>query len=1146
MRFSFATWFRRTLAYLLLIGGMVVFPVLAQTPKKKDNSKPESTKSESTKKESSKSEPTIRLPSGAIIVVTDKLSDALQKTDAIYLSPEKYQELVDQIENLKKQLAVTEKRLPPSECRIEGRTEEKGSQTFVRLKTTFRFKSITPKTLVFLGFLKAQPVDPKLEDGKLPLLISNDEGLSVLIENPGEHTLRMDFETPLSTRGSKGTEFGFEVELPGSPITSLTFALPKNVKRLSALRREVGSTVNETKNYSQEQLQPNTEGLALGGINHLELFWEDSEVVRKDQNRTATSDIQVTISDTELLFETKLRLQGTAKEWKFVAPANAEVSVRRWSPSSEGSNKSTELPFEQSPTIVRPEPNQPPIWRLQFRDAIPLDLLVAIHSRTPRPSGNDSKSRGPYPIGPFAALDVTSQSGTIRVKIPPHLRITPQLKGDTRKREVEDPLSEAVFGYTSLTTNKDNLPGSPVDLDIRIVPGSIQTSTTHRLELVERGWAIRTEIQINPIRVDVDRIEIEIPAAKDFQDAVFLPADIVEGTSILREMTPQRRVMEVKLIAPQRLPFHLQIDAVYPQSTDATEATLTLPRVLNTLHREAQLSVTVPEDREIRGGVRTWLNNKLGTTITPLKIDEQKATITSSRSPIAQLELSWKHYQPHFRMDSIGDVTLTDGWHRVQQRFHCFFYSKPPRKLRFHLTDTEMLRTGFNSSIGTLESLGGDRWQIDLPPDTAKEFTFRFDFAFRVDPKGNKSSDRLRIPYFWAEGAIQSNYRMRFWRDPTSFHPPIPTHPSEGWQPISLEIVPEESHLPLWVVSTQDPSSTLSVELIKESESNPSRSAVQVWIERSLIQVQSGDSVYRFRARYYLRKWFGRQFELDVPGNATELQVFLQGKGIDVSELPRNPNDPGKTFQVAIPIWTGEPLLVEVRYQVPLSSSWSVRFTPPRIRGSSNTSFTRWQIGLPGRLLPLCFNDSAIFEERWSLRNGLPTTVPSRSIAELDRWFMGGIEPSSEMLHWEGPESGCTFRQATLEPVRFWIVPRGLWIIFTSLVVLLIGLILSRLPQPVLWISCTVLAIVVVIISFLWSQFALQTFATSLPGLGSVLLIVGLQRYLQWRYHWRLHHMGSFRLTPSESSLVRIGSNQRPPIRETSTVDSPPDIRVNS
>src|SRR5271166_1552831 len=166
----------------------------------------------------------IRLPSGAIIIIA-KDADSIDKPDAIYLSPEKYKELNDQIEALKKQLA-SEKAAPPSSCELDGRVEKRGTQTVVRLKAVFKFRTLAPRSIVFLGCQKAQCVEAKLEDGKLPLLSASEKGLSVVAETAGEHSLTLELELPLQPRGPKGGEIGFELGLPGAPLTTLTFTAP--------------------------------------------------------------------------------------------------------------------------------------------------------------------------------------------------------------------------------------------------------------------------------------------------------------------------------------------------------------------------------------------------------------------------------------------------------------------------------------------------------------------------------------------------------------------------------------------------------------------------------------------------------------------------------------------------------------------------------------------------------------------------------------------------------------------------------------------------------------------------------------------------------------------------------------------------------
>src|SRR5688572_20370708 len=164
----------RTLATLrhalfsLLLGGIAAVPSAAQPkPKDKDTA----------------STSAIKLPSGAIIVVTSD-PDLIDKSASIYLTPERYKELTDQIELLKKQINA-EKPSVPSACELEGRIEQRGMQSVVRLRATFRFRTTQPRSVVFLGCQKMQLVEAKRDDGKLPLLAPGEKGLSVLIEEAG-------------------------------------------------------------------------------------------------------------------------------------------------------------------------------------------------------------------------------------------------------------------------------------------------------------------------------------------------------------------------------------------------------------------------------------------------------------------------------------------------------------------------------------------------------------------------------------------------------------------------------------------------------------------------------------------------------------------------------------------------------------------------------------------------------------------------------------------------------------------------------------------------------------------------------------------------------------------------------------------------
>ena len=319
----------RCLLTLCLLGGLFAMPLGAQNAPAKDKESPKTS--------------AIKLPSGAIIVVTNN-PDLVEKPE-IYLSPEKYRELNDQIEQLKKQIAA-EKAISPSSCKLDGRVEQHGAQSIVRLKATFEFRTLLPRSAVFLGCKKAQPIEARLESDNLPLLIASDKGLSVQVESAGVHTLTLSLELPLLPRGPKGNEVGFDLGLPGAPITILTFDAPAKVQRLAIGRRKVGAATTpptspaaslpsplfeslEFERFDAERLKPGR-GEALGPVTHLAVSWEEfgrPGVV--DNARSAEADIQVTISDADIQAEARLRLSGPAKQWRFLAPFNAEVAVGR-------------------------------------------------------------------------------------------------------------------------------------------------------------------------------------------------------------------------------------------------------------------------------------------------------------------------------------------------------------------------------------------------------------------------------------------------------------------------------------------------------------------------------------------------------------------------------------------------------------------------------------------------------------------------------------------------------------------------------------------------------------------------------------------------------------------------------------------------
>ena len=1112
---SFAV--RRHLIIALLLG-LVNWPVGAQVPAQKDPAKT----------------PAIKLPSGAIIIVT-KDPEAIDKPDAFYLTPEKYKEMSDQIDSLKKQIAA-EKGMPPSICELDGRLETRGSQTIVKLRATFKFRTTVPRSIVFLGCQKAQPVEAKLEDGKLPLLAATDKGLSVHVDSIGEHVVRIDLELPLLPRG-KGNEIGFDLGLPGAPITTLTFEAPAKVKRVTLVRREVGSGQTsgtdpplDVKRYDADRPLP-----ALGPITHLAVSWESAaQVGTGTVARSAEADVQVTIGEADILAEARIRLKGSAKEWRFLAPYNAEVVVGRAPPSAVG--KPIDFPIDQAPDIVRPEPGKSE-WRIRFREANAAELLVMVTARAARNRGADLKGRTTWAVGPFAALDVVQQAGTIHVKTLPHIRAAATLKGDTQRIDnSDDPNAEAIYRYRSLPTGPKDYVGPPLELDIRAAAGTVQTHVHHHLSLGEGGWRLRSEISVTPIRTEVETLDLEVPVPGVFEAST---PKLVEGIVPVREIGPLRRIVQIKLAAPQRAEFSLTLDGFYPNLAASTQETmLVLPRLLNVFDRSGQVTVVVPDGFDLRGGAYQWEGDKPGVRMhsfdPPITMDRATTMSAAVSKTLSHVDLALKLIRADVRVESSVDVALGDRQTQVTQQLRYTFADRSLRKLRLRGPASV---TGVTVNPGSIEINAPGNWMVNLPADPGKEATIVVAYSFPMLAAGDES--RMRVPMLWPDGATSCENRVRILRDRVAVQHLLPALDSGPWQEMPITLVPGETSFPLLTLRGTGINLPLSLILRDAEASGPSMPLV--WIDRILIQAQTGDAGQKYRARFHLKKWLARTLEFELPAGAVDAEVRINGLHAELRDAPSE-GEVGRVLRVALPIGRDLPrLLIEVGYTLPVTSAenaWIQRYLPPRPRGRVAVAAVRWQVATPARSVPLSIGD-AVFEERWTVRNGFFRPIAAHATGDLDKWISTGQEPDGSEVRagWEMADTGVTAHQPSLAPLRIVAVPWILWQLAVSLSALVVGLILSRMPKRTVGVLLALMTAGMVMLGLLWPQPIGQVLAAAQPGLAILAIVLGLQRFFQWRYRRHLARMPGFTRIHAESALSR--SNGIRPSREMSAINPP-------
>ena len=185
----------------------------------------------------------LKLPDGTIVVFTKSPDDLNPVPDGVLLPAAEYKALQDQVDAARK-ARESIKPVAPSSCDIRGKVVARGDRLSALLTLTYTVRTSTPRTAVALGTARAFPTAARLPDGRLPVLSSADDGLTVTVEKPGDQTVALEVEAPVTARGLKG-ELGFEMGLPRAAITTLAIELPAGVKKAQVGLRSPGERVGD-------------------------------------------------------------------------------------------------------------------------------------------------------------------------------------------------------------------------------------------------------------------------------------------------------------------------------------------------------------------------------------------------------------------------------------------------------------------------------------------------------------------------------------------------------------------------------------------------------------------------------------------------------------------------------------------------------------------------------------------------------------------------------------------------------------------------------------------------------------------------------------------------------------------------------------
>jgi hypothetical protein len=345
--------------------------------------------------EPSKAPTAIKLPDGTVVLYTQNPNEVAPKIDGVVLSAKQYQQLLEQAEQLKKS-RETNKLISPSVCRIRGNVDTRSGKPIAKLSIEYAFRTRTPRTSVLLGGQRAAPTSATASDGKLPLLEWSTDGLSVIVETPGDHKMTLELEAAVIPRSGQN-ELGFEIGLPRSAITSLLFDAPSPEVRKFTIGTRTPDGANPrpselarvTEDAARFAVKPDATGVALGPIEWLEVAWVAPTMTTSkpvEATLAAEADVAVQVDDTQIETNIKLKLRGPAREWQTNLPRNATLTATR------ASTERPDFGFPIMPTITRPTDAAPTLWKIQTPDAS--EWLITAIVRQPRPDAKDPKFSG--------------------------------------------------------------------------------------------------------------------------------------------------------------------------------------------------------------------------------------------------------------------------------------------------------------------------------------------------------------------------------------------------------------------------------------------------------------------------------------------------------------------------------------------------------------------------------------------------------------------------------------------------------------------------------------------------------------------------------------------------------------------------------
>lgn len=831
------------------------------------------------------------LPGGSILVLCEQAVDSLRLfPKMVVLSPEKFQEMQDEIKKFKEQALKPAIPIIPSAMKITGKLDANQA----RLKVRYSFVVDTPGSQVNLAMGNCQALSAVIA-GKTPVLKKTTEGFVLRSEEPGTQEAEIEFVAQV--RQGNGI-FVLGLELPGCAITQMDLDLP-----LQSIQPKLD---NKTSQEPWWNFQNNRLSASIGNSKTVELRWESAPKTNMARALTAETNILVKLDDRYIRSQAQMKIGSTGGRLdmlEILVPLGCEV---------RGAD-----PLDDA-KILRIEKEEfkfHGVRKIFLKEGASPTLKLTLDSQSPVTSNGATQA-----IGPFYLVHAVRQTGTILLSDEgTDLKYQPLLRGDIDTQEIpalersKNPKLASAFRFwnhpfaekPSATIGQNSL--SLLDLQTNFVRGELEVKSVLQARLAQDQearwvWQLNATLECTPLRTGVEKLEVLVPKGMRYdREKGALP------TSLVREDSFDEKTGKLSLIfdKEQSNPFQITLAFTQDAQKDQTES-LPLPIPLNARDRGSQITVICPDAFHL--------------------LPDQKKNPGLELASLESNRLIWKSDRFAQKVVVVRRVTSE----KALARHHVDLFFDGAEVFARHSIRIESPRAmdplvnfqwegvaprGFKVSRGGTmgeTDADGKSIQLLLKPDPVRGYSVDLDYRLP-----GKSMETITLPLLYCKGADNPT-QIRIWSPMgTSVECDVPS-----WVPQPPSASDQYPRLPNATFFAASPAVPFTFKIQSRTGTSPFASTA---IGLARFEAQS----VRLKFLYQVQDSLESKIDFTLPTGATLPRLW-----INLQESNLQFRSEG-SFQIALPPKIPGPdpaTVVELEYSVPLAfdSWWWLSLAAPR------------------------------------------------------------------------------------------------------------------------------------------------------------------------------------------------------------------------